>query len=74
MSVVGVERKSGASLFEKWKWETVYQFQEVDGNAPKFGQDCIKKSVQPTGNGSMRSGMKTSTIIFPEVGAVGVLV
>ena len=49
MSVVGVERKSGASLFEKGKWETAYQFQEVIVNATKFGQDCIKKPVQPTG-------------------------
>ena len=49
MSVVGVERKSGASLFEKGKWETAYQFQEVVVNATKFGQDCIKKPVHPTG-------------------------
>ena len=49
MSVVGVERKSGASLFEKGKWETAYQFQEVVVNSTKFGQDCIKKPVQSTG-------------------------
>ncbi len=34
--MVGVERKSGASLFEKGKWETAYKFQEVVVNATKF--------------------------------------
>ncbi len=49
MSVVGVKRKRGASLFEKGKWETIYQFQKVVVNAPKFGQDWIEKSVGLTG-------------------------
>ena len=65
MSVVGVERKSGASLFEKGKWETAYQFQEVVVNATKFGQDCIKKPVQPTGKWYHSMVTVTETEIFP---------
>ena len=42
-------REKVAPLYLKMENGKLYQFQEVDVNATKFGQDYIKKSVGPTG-------------------------